>query len=413
MTKIIRKQSILLFVSLSIAYLICSQLISMEIRKRFAVQGILSKSLGMGYSLEINNIMDGNIKLVHSSSKYNTSMGKVSKIIEIENRYIGYLEEDGEIGDNHYFYISGISAEFELTEVEAKRKLERELSREDLLNFNTGQLIYEKSVEYLYKDGKIGYIRGDFNDLLKFFIKLMVVLTIIIMILLNTIKIIKNKIRHFFIFLQKYYKENKSFIKIVGIVSCSVFIILHIFGFLLAMNELKAGDYIWNRGMELNRHYYIEVQSDPDKKIEIGDIELYKKISENINDRRICDNITKMYKKGFYYIGYLKGGREEKECNNYFYINVLNDNDVKFELTEKNVLDKFKELNLKDPDYYILRYGTDGKEASMNRFYWSGIFFFSLKFLLIILAVTVFIIHFIIYVIEVRRKKKEKNNKNI
>ena len=101
------------------------------------------------------------------------------------------------------------------------------------------------------------------------------------------------------------------------------------------MNELKAGEYIWNRGMELNRHYYIEVQSDPDKKIEIGDIELYKKISENINDRRICDNITKMYKKGFYYIGYLKGGREEKECNNYFYINVLNDNDVKFELTEK------------------------------------------------------------------------------
>ena len=199
--KIIRKQSILLFVSLSIAYLICSQLISMEIRKRFAVQGILSKSLGMGYLLEINNIMDGNIKLVHSSSKYNTSMGKVSKIIEIENRYIGYLEEDGEIGDNHYFYISGISAEFELTEEEAKKKLERELSREDLLNFNTGQLIYEKSVEYLYKDGKIGYIRGDFNDLLKIFIKLMVVLTIIIMILLNTIKIIKNKIRHFFLFL--------------------------------------------------------------------------------------------------------------------------------------------------------------------------------------------------------------------
>ena len=119
--KIIRKQSILLFVSLSIAYLICSQLISMEIRKRFAVQGILSKSLGMGYLLEINNIMDGNIKLVHSSSKYNTSMGKVSKIIEIENRYIGYLEEDGEIGDNHYFYISGISAEFELTEEEAKK----------------------------------------------------------------------------------------------------------------------------------------------------------------------------------------------------------------------------------------------------------------------------------------------------
>ncbi|WP_148096411.1 hypothetical protein [Leptotrichia sp. OH3620_COT-345] len=72
------------------------------------------------------------------------------------------------------------------------------------------------------------------------------------------------------------------------------------------------------------------------------------------NEIKICESITKLDRKGTYYTGYLESHKEEKECNSYFYINSVKKENMKFNLTEKNMADKFKETDCRILYYKII-----------------------------------------------------------
>lgn len=106
----------------------------------------------------------------------------------------------------------------------------------------------------------------------------------------------------------------------------------------------------YNSTFEINKEFSIE----KDGVLEGTEVGLLSSDYGNQNYEDYCRLVDKFTKIKEYYIGHFDGTDfNKKRCNGYFYIKIDN-TDVKFNLTKKEILEKFGKVNFEiTPDEYI------------------------------------------------------------
>lgn len=180
-------------------------------------------------------------------------------------------------------------------------------------------------------------------------------------------------------------KINKIFLFLI------IFIIINN---ILYLNDVIINRYnIQNTHMEINNFYSLETD-------EHFDSDVYLNIIEKKSENSTCLLVEKLQNENNQYImGNIKSNivglgckKLDKDYSGYFYINYLNDEDEKFNLTKKELEKKFsKKIRFEKAKTYLNKYGSGGTNLT--------------KIIILINFVKAFFLTIIVFIMLLPRKK--------
>lgn len=321
--------------SLFLSYFIVSVILFFCILQNIETSKIEIIPLNEKYYMVVNNFIFKTSTLI-KKIELGRDVKICDEILDFSNQneyYIGNFK-DRKCG---YFYISKYEneiSEFGLSIDELKSNLKTETEFKHLKN-RTHESFLE--IEFLIKN-------------------FYMLISIVFLILLFLCRLIFSKFD---------YKINIFFKILILSFSFS-----YVCFFTIFLDYIKKEDYKKNIGIGLNESYYMEISSPR------GNYVILKAIKDN---NSICGKITKIYRYGYYHIGYLEG---EEKCRYYFYLNSIVSEDSSFRLSENQIINKFGKIVYKEPKEYLDKYGENGD--------YKGKFIYDVSF---------FIIFFIIFCI--------------
>lgn len=120
------------------------------------------------------------------------------------------------------------------------------------------------------------------------------------------------------------------------IVMSIVFVYIYIYSSYSCINEIKRKKYVQNTHEKINNNFSLERKTLKDETLSVYEY------TTNSNGYLLCEGIEKLtWTNNFKYIvGYIELSKQGS-CKGYFYINSNDEKDYKFNLTKKEVEEKF------------------------------------------------------------------------
>lgn len=138
-----------------------------------------------------------------------------------------------------------------------------------------------------------------------------------------------------------------------------------------SLKRINNGEYIQNYYFKISDNYHLW---QPDNRYQIFDLGFGIEKPDQFKNIGDCENIKKItlfnLEYNEYIIGYLSGEKQhsdnEKLCKGYFYINRQSDNKAKFNLSEKEIEEKFNKKIEYDDISNFMKYNGEGSNTKKN-----------------------------------------------